>query len=175
MPAQQAAGSDSQRRSAVARGTAAALDGMSSSSFIPGVATEGGAETELHAAAWSGDVEDARRLIDAGADVNYIDTAGEPPMHGAAACGHVEMVEFLLSQGARINTQERFGLTALHWAASHGGLEVARKLVEHGADTSLRNGNGKTARDVAIAYNAKDVADFLGALPSNKSLERTRE
>ena len=69
--------------------------------FEPGNALDGGAETELHAIAWAGNLRKARRLVRKGADVNHVDAAGETPLHGAAAWGRSSMVRYLLSVGAR--------------------------------------------------------------------------
>src|SRR6187549_1757093 len=118
---------------------------MSRSSFVPGVATEGGAETELHGVAWTGELWRARELVEAGADVNHIDTAGETPIHGAAANGHVEMVAYLLSVGARIDIPGTNEMTPLHWAAGWGNVETVRVLVEAGADARAIDALGQTA------------------------------
>jgi ankyrin repeat protein len=87
--------------------------------FTPGNAMEGGAETELHAIAWAGNLRKARRLVRKRADVNYIDAAGETPLHGAAAWGHSSIVRSLLSVGAHhdIPAKNTNNLTPLHWAA----------------------------------------------------------
>ena len=95
---------------------------MSQPFWFPGVATEGGAETELHYVAWTGELERARQLVAAGADVNHIDSAGEAPIHGAAACGNAEMVIYLMSVGARIDIPGTTDMTPLHWAAGWGIL-----------------------------------------------------
>lgn len=96
--------------------TAFALGVMSRSSFVPGVATDGGAETELHGVAWTGEVGRARELVTGGSDVNHIDSAGETPLHGAAANGNTEMVGYLLSVGARVDIPGTNEMTPLHWA-----------------------------------------------------------
>jgi len=57
---------------------------------------------------------------------------------------------------------------------SSNEFEAALTSRFHDSDLMLVYPERECDLDVA-AYNAKDVADFLGALPSNKSLERTRE
>ena len=149
---------------------------MSQPSWFPGVATEGGAETELHYVAWSGNTERARQLVAGGADVNYIDTAGETPIHGAAANGNVEMVSFLLSVGARIDIPGTNDMTPLHWAAGWGNLETVRVLVDAGADVSVINAFGLIAEQVAVKHKNATIADYLRSPTTpNASLERTRE
>ena len=134
---------------------------MSHPSFVPSVATEGGAETELHGVAWTGQLERARTLISGGADVNHIDSAGETPIHGAAANGNAEMVSFLLSVGARIDIPGTNAMTPLHWAAGWGNLETVRVLVDAGADVSVVDALGLSAEQVAVKHKNAAIADYL--------------
>jgi uncharacterized protein len=55
--------------------------------FDPSTANGGAAESALHAAARAGDVAEAKKLIAAGADVNWADSIGETALFGAAAWG----------------------------------------------------------------------------------------
>lgn len=131
--------------------------------FIPGNALDGAAETMLHAAAWEGDVAQARALIEKGAQVNHVDSAGETALHGAAASGHAAMVLFLLSQGAQPDIQETLGLTALHWATSHGDLATVQVLIAGGANARLLNNNGQSAHELARIRQRIDIAHYLEA------------
>ena len=126
-------------------------------------ARDGAAETPLHGAAWGGDVEEAKTLIAAGADVNHIDSAGETPIHGAAAWGHAKMVKYLISVGARIDIPGTTALTPLHWAAGWGNLQTVKVLVEAGADLKALNASGRTAAEVALEHHRSDVAKYLRA------------
>jgi ankyrin repeat protein len=134
---------------------------MSHPSFVPGDATEGGAETELHGVAWTGELERARELIDGGADVNHVDSAGETAIHGAAANGNSEMVSFLLTVGARIDIPGTNAMTPLHWAAGWGNLETVRVLVDAGADISIVDDLGLTAEEVAVEHENSAIAGYL--------------
>ncbi|KAG8164391.1 hypothetical protein KVR01_006309 [Diaporthe batatas] len=75
-------------------------------------------------AAWNGNVEALRVLLDEGGEVFGIDAIPEAenpdwalkeewgtPLHGAAAKGEVACVEFLLSRGARTDIRNGAGLT----------------------------------------------------------------
>jgi uncharacterized protein len=116
----------------------------------PPIASEGAAEAPLHGAAWSGDLREVKRLISAGADVNWRDSVGETALFGACAWGHQDVVRFLLSAGAN-HTLAEFGrgLTSLHWAASHGNIETIRTLVEAGADPTTPDRFGELPIDSA--------------------------
>jgi ankyrin repeat protein len=59
------------------------------------------------------EVEIARLLIAAEADVNAEDGFGRTPLHSAVEHGQVELVAELLAKGARVNAREHYGLTPL--------------------------------------------------------------
>ncbi len=109
-----------------------------------------------------GDVAAVRRLLEEGADVNQIDTAGWTPLMNASAAGHVQVAGLLIDSGADVNyrDQER-GMTALMLAALLGETEVVRLLLDKGADIDAKNHDGETAQDVARAYEFFDIVDLL--------------
>jgi len=48
-------------------------------------ATNGAVESELHEAAWSGDLDWVKEIVDAGVDVNWRDSSGETALFGACS------------------------------------------------------------------------------------------
>jgi len=98
-----------------------------------------GAETALLFAARVGDLESARLLLAAGANVNDADAWGVSAMVLAAHSGFTEMVEFLLDKGADANAAGP-GFTALHEAIMRRDERMVSALLAHGADpnTPLR-------------------------------------
>lgn len=91
----------------------------------------------LHEAAKLGDVEELKRLIAAGADVNIVDEEWMcTPLGVAASHGQLAAAALLLNLGARVDDAGIEGDTPLHDAAYAGHLEVARLLLAAGADIS---------------------------------------
>ncbi|MBT9553150.1 MAG: ankyrin repeat domain-containing protein [Hydrogenophaga sp.] len=127
----------------------------------PLTAKEGSAETPLHAAAWGGDVEYARSLVEEGANVNSRDSVGETPIYGAAAWGQAQMVRYLIEAGAQINTPGMEVTSPLHWAAGWGNLETVVALVQAGASKQALNEIGLTAEQVAKKHNKHEIAAYL--------------
>lgn len=78
-------------------------------------------DTALHVMAWRRDLEGARILIDAGADINAAGDMDQTPLHVAIMQGDIEMVRLLLSAGARTDARSEFGKTALEEAQDKGG------------------------------------------------------
>ena len=132
--------------------------------FVPGAAIDGGAETELHAIAWAGNLRRARRLVRKGANVNHVDSAGETPLHGAAAWGRTSMVRYLLSVGARHDIQalNTCNMTPLHWAA-RANLETVKVLLKAGADRNAKDTQGNTAYDIAKKYRKLEIMAYLAS------------
>ena len=81
------------------------------------------------------DIECAKLLVQAGADVNQPDRTGATPLHLVCACGaHPEAVSFLLEHGAQVNPRNGAGETPLrfsrNWSRDKIGVDM---LVKHGA------------------------------------------
>lgn len=96
-----------------------------------------GGNTALLFAVRAGDLESARRLVAAGADVNDADAWGVSATTLAAHGGHTELVEFLLDHGADPNAADA-GFAALHEAVMRNDLRAARALLDAGANPNRR-------------------------------------
>ena len=106
----------------------------------------------LHLAAFFGQVEAAKILLERGAEVNLVARNANihvTPLHSAAAGSHAEIVKLLLEHGADPNASQDGGFRPLHSAAQNDDRESAEALLEAGADPSLANDDGKTPADLA--------------------------
>lgn len=92
-----------------------------------------GGETALMFAARVGDLESAKLLLTAGANVNDADAWGVSATVLAAHSGFGEMVEFFLDKGADPNMAAA-GFTALQVAIMRRDERTVRALLAHGAD-----------------------------------------
>jgi hypothetical protein len=119
----------------------------------------------LHAAAFSGNLEVVRILIEYDpADINATDVYGSTPLHWALG-GHDlkdgSVLRLMLERGAGINLQNQIGRTPLHYASVNGGLEFVRLLLEHGSDVEAKDNAGKTALQVAADRGHDEVVELL--------------
>lgn len=71
--------------------------------------------TPLILAAYLGDLESTRAIVEAGADLEATDRSGTALM-GASFKGHTEIVDYLLSRGASGKATNEAGATALDYA-----------------------------------------------------------
>lgn len=118
-----------------------------------------GGSTPLLFAARSNDLESARLLVAAGADVNDVEADGNTALIVAAHSGNAAVAMFLLDQKANPNAMP-LGYSALHAAVLRGnladrdvrstdpaaGLPLVKALLAHGADPNARAAKGTRLR-----------------------------
>lgn len=97
---------------AVARGDEAALTNYLSGDNDINVKDPFGGSSPLITAAVFGQTEMAKRLIDAGADINFRNNEGSTALISAAFFGRREIVELLLAAGADRRIKNKYGATA---------------------------------------------------------------
>jgi ankyrin repeat protein len=97
-------------------------------------------QTPLHRAVWEEQTDIASLFLDAGADVNAIDSStGNTPLHYAGSVGSpIELAELLLRHGAKLETRNRASETSLLTAAINNP-EVAAFLISRGAYFDLNS------------------------------------
>ncbi|RYH12167.1 ankyrin repeat domain-containing protein [Tropicimonas sp. IMCC6043] len=113
----------------------------------------------LNDAAKKGDIEEIRRLLDDGADVNEADTMASP-LHYAAMRGHAEAIGLLATRGASLDAPSKMG-SPLVAAAQFGQVEATIALLEAGADPNVGRGDQATPLMVAAFRKQTDVAKVL--------------
>jgi len=122
-------------------------------------AAQGDGMTALHWAASRDDLEMARLLIQAGANVNAITrlNAVTPLMMACKQAG-AALIEMLLKAGANANAVEESGTTPLMLAAASGSADAVKDLLDHGAQVNAKeSAHGQTALMFAAALN-RDAA-----------------
>jgi ankyrin repeat protein len=94
-----------------------------------------GGETALMFAARVGDLESAKTLVAAGANVNDADAWGVSATTLAAHSGFTSLVQFLLDKGADANAAAA-GFAPLHEAVMRRDEKMVAALLDHGADAN---------------------------------------
>ena len=108
--------------------------------------------TPLHYAAYFGQEDAARTLLERGAEVELVarnESLHVTPLHSAASGGHSGIVKLLLEHGADPNAAQDGGFTPLHSAAQNDDRESVEALLEAGADPSPRDDDGQTPAQLA--------------------------
>ena len=105
----------------------------------------------LYFAADRGNIESAKLLIRAGADLNIQDGQGWTPLHLACYRGRAAMVALLAESGANTNLLDHNGQTPLHLAAWQGSVSMVEVLLKHGADPNIAGKWGKPGKHASAA------------------------
>ena len=115
-----------------------------------------------------GTTEDCRKLVDAGADINFGASDSNSPAHNVVRFsdreGACESIENLSRLGADFNLQSRScfkGETVLHTAARVGSEPIVRALLKAGADPVIENAMGETPADVARFGDCPEIFELL--------------
>jgi ankyrin repeat protein len=111
--------------------------------------------TPLIKAAWDGDKEIIKTLLEAGAKVNAKATdSGETALLNAVSRKHMEIVELLLKAGADVSAKNRFDFNALTMAVAANEQDLAALLLDNGANVET---DTSTLTPLMFAANAGNV------------------
>lgn len=106
-------------------------------------------------------LEEVKRLLARGANINAKDSQGKTALMNASYYGKKEIVKFLLEHGSDVNARYVDGCTALIWAAGEGEAEVLKILLDHGADFRAAESHNYTALMIAERMNRANTAAIL--------------
>jgi hypothetical protein len=68
----------------------------------------------LDTAAYAGNLELVKLLVEHGSDVNSVNIRGCTPLFSAAYFGHNDVVDYLIQQGSTVNHKDKYGFTAMN-------------------------------------------------------------
>ena len=130
-------------------------------------ARDAAGRTPLITAVLADNVEVAEVLLDAGADLETVDSKLEAsPLSWAACSRRIKATRFLLSKGAQINRRTGpDGNTPLHCAVMHKGPDITmiKYLIANGADVNATNSKGLTPIKKVVNKKVKEFLRSLGA------------
>jgi hypothetical protein len=104
-------------------------------------------------AAKDGDLEEARRLLNAGAS----------PNHESFRCAaeHPSICKLLIERKANINEKDDHGRTALMWQAGYGHTNICQLLLDSNASINAHDKEGWTALKLTAEHNKYDTGKLL--------------
>jgi hypothetical protein len=99
-----------------------------------------------------------KKLIIAGARVNYRNSEGRTPLMMAAVFNIVDAVKVLIEFGADVNEIDQKGYSSLHMAVNVGNYKIVEILILNGADKEL------------IAENKKPIDMIFQSTPNKNEI-----
>ena len=107
-------------------------------------------DRRLIAFAWDDDVKQARRLIEAGADVNAKDKTKQSAYLISTSEGYLDLLELTLDHGADVGSLDKWDGTGLIRAAERGHHDIVGRLLQTDIDVDHVNNLGWVALHEAI-------------------------
>lgn len=116
----------------------------------------------LHWIVRLGELDLAKRLLDAGADPNLASGIGVVPLSVAIENSDLPMVQLLLQRGADPHARDPAGETMLMQAARTGSVEVVEELLKHKVEVDARDPRyEQTALMLAVRAGSPGAAAAL--------------
>lgn len=94
-------------------------------------------------------LEQARLLLEHGADVRATTPEGENAVYLSAKAGRVPLIQFFLSKGVPVDEPTRSGKTALFESITYARTDIAELLLKHGANPNQLSEEKMSALDYA--------------------------
>jgi ankyrin repeat protein len=114
-----------------------------------------------------GHLDNVKKLLDKGVDVNDKDKYGTTSLSLAAKNGHEEIVELLLRKGADVNVKNNAGHTSLQMSARQGHTEIITLLLKNGALLHRHEKYGCVA--LGMAADSGQIKVLIKLLPVNNN------
>lgn len=118
-------------------------------------------DTELIAAAKSGDLEKVKQLINSGAKINAVDNDGNTPLFWAVWHNRAPIVEFLLANRPNVNKSGDKGQSPLYLATFNDNIPIMTMLLNYKGTDKSWNPMGQN-KDV-------DINKTTGMMNGNKT------
>ncbi len=118
-------------------------------------------QTPLSMAARTGRLDLARKLIEAGADVNALIGATSSVLLAAIDGRHAEIAKLLVEKGADVNLAPSEGYPPLIEAVRLGNADLVEYLLDHGAEVRADDSEGLDAMAHAARAGHRDLITLL--------------
>jgi len=118
--------------------------------------------TPMCAAAYTGNIETARKLQAKGAVLSVYSEGSNIPLQNALVNNHSEFIRFLVKNG--VETNVKFGdeeLTPLYYACEKGMEETVKLLLSEGADPEMAIDQGQTPLLAAAHFGHENIVKIL--------------
>jgi hypothetical protein len=124
----------------------------------------------LISAAFKGDLNVVRSLLNKGEDVYRKNEYGTTALQQAVAMNYKKIVSLLIEKGADVNAKDNEVNTILIHAAWSSNKDIIRLLLEKGADVYAKNNKGSTALVHAVSGGNKYAIEIISQAQQDKTI-----
>ncbi|MBF0527980.1 MAG: ankyrin repeat domain-containing protein [Deltaproteobacteria bacterium] len=118
----------------------------------------------LHKAAYDGDIELVKKILEDKVNPDERDSFGGTALHAAMFQKNTEIITLLIDHGFDVNAQGLSnGYTPLHDAVWADNLEAVKILLKHGARTDIKGKDNLTPYEKAVKDKKKEIAEYLSS------------
>lgn len=121
----------------------------------------------------TGNIRAVRIFIDAGVNLEDVNSVGWTPLMISSFMGHEEAAQMLLEAGANVNARDNRGYGPLHWAAYCGYKSITAMLIQQGAFVNTKSEKGISPLLQASARGHTEVVQLL--IDSHALVDETDE
>lgn len=115
----------------------------------------------LQVAAKQGNLDEVKRLIAQGKNINAVDACGKTALHEAVSNDHLDVAKLLISKGADVDAKTVYGQTPLLFAAIGDRVTMAHLLVNHGANVNSPDIEGRVPLHWAARKGPLSMVELL--------------
>ena len=120
--------------------------------------------TEFIKAVETNNIEEVKRMMQSGIDLNYRNNNGNTALMYAIMYNRVEIARMLIDSGVDVNIRDNRDNTALIWTILFDNIEISRMLINVGADINIPGDRGRSALIWAIqSENTKFAKLFINS------------
>lgn len=112
-------------------------------------------------AAYEGNVDIVKLLLQYGANIEIMDHAAITPVQWASKNNQFEMVQLLLSSGADVNTAEGSDVTMVHAAIMNQRVEMLDLLLKNGANVNAQDDSGQTPLMFTVLWPSTPMLQII--------------
>ena len=127
-------------------------------------------EPDIFRACVDGELENVKKLLDEGVDVNIRDNDGWTPLMDAVLFGRLDIIDELVNRGADIDVVDNDGMSALMFPnTDKKNILAFKKLIFYGANYNAVDKKGRNMLDFLSDHreDRKEIEEYISTLPSN--------
>merc|ERR1719397_1164453 len=125
---------------------------------------------KLSVAAKEGDLAEVKKLVEAGAPIEYQDKDLDSVLNNASWKGRTEVVKYLISKGSRLESPNAKNISALHHAAYKGHFDTVVLLIKSRANINARSNKGSTPISMAEKHGHDKICSVLREYGANSNV-----